>query len=336
MMNKKKFVLLLIFLWSIFWIATNYSYWAEEYKETDMKNITISFCDESTTQGAAYVEPGKEKNLCLYIANGWEKKMTFEYGFTMGWFSKAWDRVCDADMSTGNTFSMLIPQTSSRTITINPMTWKTIEEKIVIPPGMSGTQLGCLVYKLAKPEFDNLAWWMFTLEIHKSVYLDIVVWWESTAKSSIKLLRNAWGIFSTNSNIKAVVDKENNLTLSFLVENQGNIWQSVTITGKIYNALGFQKDFAITTNTVAPGSKNEFKADAGILPAYKWFFTVKLYVKGDPQFMFPIANEKLKQPIYITEQGQIFQFSRMVVIILIIILLVLYKLFVPRRIRSVK
>jgi len=44
-------------------------------------------------------------------------------------------------MGTGNKFSILIPQTKERNITINPMTAEKIEEKIVIPPGMSGLQL---------------------------------------------------------------------------------------------------------------------------------------------------------------------------------------------------
>gem|GEM_PF-1625571 len=56
-------------------------------------------------------------------------------------------------------------------------------------------------------------------------------------------------------------------------------------------------------------------------------------MQASPQFMFPVANEELKKPIYITEQAQLFMFSRIVVIIMIVLLFVLYRLFVPRKIK---
>lgn len=67
------------------------------------------------------------------------------------------------------------------------MSAKTIEEKVVIPPGMSGTQLGCMVYKLTKPEYTNVGG-MFSLIIRKYGYLDIVVGGEVDAISKVKLL----------------------------------------------------------------------------------------------------------------------------------------------------
>jgi len=322
-----------------FWIYINYWY-AQEYKETDMQAITVRFCNNGTSEeqlkdtDVVFVEPGKEKKLCLYVSNGWEKKMTFEYGFSMWTTSKGWDPVCDWDMSTGNQFSMLIPWTHNRVVTIDPMTFQVIEEKIVIPPGMNWLQLWCLAYKLSKPQFDGIGW-MFNLIVRKVTHLNIVVWWESTVDKTIKIVDAIWGIFSTNKKIKAQLDDENGITLSSVVENKWNVSQNVTITGRIYNALGFQKDFAIEPKQLTPGMKYEFSTNAGILPSYKWFFTIKLNIKSDPVFLFPISNEKLKEPGYVTERGKVFIFSRMRVIILAVVLLIIYRVFVHKKIKTV-
>gem|GEM_PF-4114934 len=54
------------------------------------------------------------------------------------------------------------------------MTYKIIKEKVVIPPGMSGLQMGCLTYKLKQPEFV-VAGGMFNMEIRHSRYLSIII-----------------------------------------------------------------------------------------------------------------------------------------------------------------
>jgi len=77
--------------------------------------------------------------------------VAFEYGFSESGIGKG--RYCLSDMGTGNKFGILIPLIKERKVTIDPMITKKIEEKIVIPPGMSGLQLGCMTYKLSKPEF---------------------------------------------------------------------------------------------------------------------------------------------------------------------------------------
>lgn len=333
----KKKLLLFLFLWITFSLFVNSScHAADDYTEADMKNVTVRFCGEtwdSMHNTIIYVEPWEEKNLCLEVTNFWTKKVSFEY-----WFSESGignGRYCKADMSTWNSFSILIPFTQARKISIEPTSTKKIEEKIIIPPGMSWLQLWCLWYKLSKPE--NLGvWWLFNLVIRKVGYIDIVVWWESTVKSSIKLLNITWGIFSTNKKVKATVDDENNLNLSFLIENEWNVWQNITITWKIYNSLWFQKDFVIDTKQVPPWSKGEFSSSVGILPTYKWFFTVKFNVKSDPIFMFPIANEKLKEPGYIHETWKIFIFSWLVVILFVVLLFILYRAFKRRKVKIIQ
>lgn len=332
-MNKKVFLLALIFISSILWLFVSVSY-AQGYTEADMKAVTVRFCEAwswaSTHDGVFYVEPGKETTVRLCVVNGWDKQVWFEYWFSVSWI---WNgRYCQGDIGAENNFSILIPWTKERKIMINPKSSQVIEEQIVIPPGMSGLQLGCLGYNLVQPE-NTLVGWMFSLQVRKVGYMDIMVWWESDIKSSIKVLNITWGIFSTNKKVKAEVDDKNNLKLSFLVANEWNIRQIITITGTITNLLGFQQNFSVDANNMAPGSKNTFTVDVGILPVYKWLFAVDFTIQSEPQFMFPIANEELKKPWYISDTSKIFLFSWIQVIAFVVILLVLYKLFVPRRAR---
>lgn len=279
------------------------------------------------------VEPGQDKKLCLYVANDWPKKMVFEYGFTAWWTTSEGTHTCLGDTNTGNVFSMLIPRTKDRSVTLDPMSNKTIEENIVIPPGMNGLQLGCLVFNLKEPATSNI-WWVFSMVVRKARILDIVIWWESVVKSSVKVLDSSWGTFTTNKRIKAEVDQDNNMKLSFLVQNDGNIVQEVMITWKIYNMLGFQKDFAVNNN-IAPWATSNISVDVGILPIYKWLFNVKTNIKNNPQFSFPVSNEKLKQSGYTTENGNVFIFSRILVIAVIVVLFILYRVFFPRRIKTI-
>lgn len=332
-MNKKSILFGLIFLSSILWLFVSISY-AQEYAEEDMNWISVRFCGEwtwaTTHDGVFYVEPGKEATVRLCVTNGWTKEVGFIYGFSESWIRDG--RYCQGDMTTGNKFSTLIPWTKERKVMIASGSSKIIEEKIVIPPGMSGLQMGCIGYNLAKPE-NTLVGGMFSLKIRRVGYMDIIVWGESTVKSSIKVLNTTWGIFSTNKKVKAIVDDKNRLKLSFLIKNQGNVSQNISITGTVYNALGFQQNFSITQQQSAPGGQNEFTADVGILPTYKWLFTVSFNIQNDPQFAFAVTDEKLKKSWYISDTSRIFLFSRIRVIVLIVILLVLYRIFVPRRVK---
>lgn len=317
-------------------LGIHYSYGTETYTEDDMNSIAIKFCNDGINNlknsDTIYVEPGEEKPLCLYVANSSTKKMIFEYGFTLWKTTEEGIPMCEWSEDNGNAFSMLIPETQERIVTIKPLTWETIEEKIVIPPGMSGLQLWCLIFKLVEPANDDLVGGMFKLVVRKSRNINIMIGGESTVNSKIQLLTNSGWVFSTDKKIKAEVDSDNTLKLKFLVANEGNISQKITITGKIYNILWFQKDFIIESKQLDPGKTNEFIADAGILPIYKWLFNVKYIIENTPQFAFAVADENLKAPSYITWMSKIFVFSWILVVVALLVLRILYKMiFVKKR-----
>lgn len=332
MYKKLSIVISSIVAWLLVSIGINYSY-AQTYTQEDMNKVTIRFCNQTWElkhDDLIIVEPWQDKKLRLCISNQADKPVSFAWGYAIGEYNSVASHVCGGDMWPTNRFSILIPETQERKMIISGMTEKVIEEKIVIPPGMSGLQMWCLLYKLSTPDLLSL-WSMFNIELRKYGYLDIMVWWESTIKNKIAILDATGGVFSSNKKIKATVDKDNNLTLSFLMENQGNIAHNITMTGKVSNMLGFQKDITLNTTTLAPGATNEFKVSVGVLPVYKWLLSVNLNIKNDPQFLFPISDEKLKQPWYYPETGSIFIFSRIWVGVIIVLILIIYRLFVPKR-----
>ena len=324
-----------LFLWSmVIWLLVTGGLGRTYAQETqsNMEKVTVRFCNkewESKHDDQILVDPGKESKLRLCANNAGDTPIKFMYAFTEGEYTDWWIRVCDWHLTNDNKFAMLIPWTKDRVVNMEPQSNKVIEENIVIPPGMSGLQLWCLIYKLEKP--DGAQWGMFVVEIGKYWWLDIIVGWEATVKNKIDIVDSTWWIFSTNKKIKATVDKENNLTMSVSLSNQGNVSQNVIITGKIYNMLWYQQTFNIDTRKIIPGTTSNLSVDVGMLPIYKWLYSVKLNVQATPEFLFPISDEKLKQPKYIVEAGSIFIFSRILVALGIIVVLILYKLLIPRR-----
>lgn len=333
-MNKKTLVVVLTFFWFFSWILINY-WFGEKYTEADMNAVSMWFCNEwvdnlKMVEDIIAVDPGKEKSLCLYIANNWDKKMIFEYWFTEWGTTPEWTHMCTTEASNDNKFAMLIPYTKERKVTIEAQSSQTVQENIIIPPGMSGLQLGCLVFNLMVPENTNM-WGMFSMKVRKSRNLDILIWWESMVKSHITFLAMTWWSFSTNKKIFAEVDDTNNMKLSFQIKNDGNVSQNVSISWKIYNALWFQKDF-VANNMISPWITTKIDVDVGILPVYKWLFNIKMNVKNDPKFLFEVLSEKLKQPWYSIETWSIFVFSRIRVIICVLILVyIIKKIFFSRK-----
>jgi hypothetical protein len=52
--------------------TVNYGY-GQTYKESDMNNVNMNFCNDGTgnlkTEETMFIEGNEEKTLCLYISN---------------------------------------------------------------------------------------------------------------------------------------------------------------------------------------------------------------------------------------------------------------------------
>lgn len=342
MMYKKYVIVTMVMLWFVVSWFTNFS-GAQTFKEVDMDNVWFRFCNEGTgtdqlkTDISLATEPGQSKSLCLYFFNAWDKAVDFVYWFSVGVVGKQGEKMCEADMATGNNFSKLIPFTIERKVTVQGKSYQTKQEEIKIPLGMSGAVYGCIAYKLEVPEYKGVGG-MFDLVVRRTAHIDMFVWWEGMIKNAIKVYPLSGGVFTTNKKIKAEVDAQNRLKLSFLVGNQWNITQDLTITGEIHNILWFSKAFTVDPKKLIPGETHAFTTDIGILPIYKWFFTVDFTINNVPVFDFDASglSEKIKQWWTVTESASVFIFTRIAVIILIVLVFVIYKIVAPRRVKTVK
>lgn len=335
-MYKRWFVCFAALIWCAF-LSVNYSH-AGEFKEADMNSVWLKFCNEGTGEDqlkssiTLSSDAGEGKNICLYFFNVWDKTIDFVYGFSEGKIGKYGEEMCEADMTTGNKFSKFIPFTHERKVSVEGHTYQTVDEEIKIPLWMSGIVYWCVAYKLEDPEYKGMGG-MFDLVVRRTAHINLFVWGEGTIKNAIKIIPLSGGVFTTNRRIKAELDQDNKLKMSFLVENEGNISQDVNITGTIYNILWFEKSFSIDHKRLTPWEKFTFTSDIGRLPFYKWFFSVKLYAQNTPAFDFDVwgIDEKLKQTWVIEESASIFMFSWAVVILLVILIFIIYKAFFPKR-----
>jgi len=339
MMYKKLLALCVIAVWLIFSWWTDLSH-AQTSKEVDMNSVWFRFCndgmsgDQLKSDMVLSVEPWQDKNLCLYFFNVGDKAVDFVYWYSEGKIWKYWEKMCEADMTTGNNFSKLIPLANERRVKVSGKSYKTVNEMAKIPLGMSGVIYGCIAYKLEVPEYRGM-WWVFDLVVRRTAHIDFFVWWEGQIKNSIKIYNLEGGVFTTNKQVKAEIDKDNKLKVSFFVGNEWNISQNVSISGEIQNILWFHNWFTVDAKTLTPWEKYTFTADLGILPFYKWPFTVKFNVQNTPVFDFDTSgmDPKLKDSWVINWSAQLFIFSRIAVIVIILLLFAIYHIFVPRRVK---
>ncbi|HCB51961.1 TPA: hypothetical protein DEP21_05370 [Patescibacteria group bacterium] len=110
---------------------------------------------------------------------------------------------------------------------------------------------------------------MFKIIVRKASFLNLFVGGDAVVRKSISLGDLTGGVFSTNAKVKAEVADDNTVTLSFLLQNNGNVVQNVALSGMIYNFLGFQKPFDAGTKKLMPGESTLVSINAGILPSYK-------------------------------------------------------------------
>ena len=325
----KKLLLWLFVVWIMFSIP---------HAKADIQNVGFSFCDDTWNKYFMewkrnfIITPGQETEICITFSTDAETGRKITYGFTEWLTTPSGTPICESDKGPDNKFSKLFINTGDRSFIISKDQPKTIKEKIMVPIGMSGIQYGCIAYSLSAPEGWMIGG-MFNLVINKVFPISLFVGIAGDIKNDVVLLKNGGGAYTTNNQVKATMDQNNNLKLDFLLKNQGNISQNVTITGRVYNILGFEKSFSITVDNLAPGKQQTGTADIGIIPFYKWPFTVGYTVKFTPKFEFDAStlNDNVKKWGTLTWSAQIYLFSRISLIIIFAILAIIIKFFRPRK-----
>lgn len=296
-------------------------------------NVSFNFCENAgtlTRNLSLTANAWETKELCLEFYTDSIEPVEIEYLFPRGILSKEQLLICRTDPTDDNDFGKMIEKNGERKFIISAKDWKKIiKEKINIPLWMSWMIYWCFVYEgawVTKKEGQ-----MFDIAYRKTANINIFVWGSESIVSSIKLLPNKWGEFSSNKKIKATLDKDNKLNLSFLVENVGNIEQEISLKWSIHNALWFEKEFEIPVQKMATNTKSEFSTNIWMIPTYKWVFNVEVNINAQPSFSFDTTNidENLKQAKITQEVAQVFIFSRIWIIALLFAILIIWLIIRP-------
>lgn len=334
-MYKRGMLFLLILGFSLFGIVNT--------AEASSQNFFSRYCEDADNPNASpdkmyFVAPGQEKEICIYFYTTSPEPMELNYYFSDTTVNSQWGKSCSTDQSSTNAFSKHFINTGEKKVIVVAEKPALVKEKIAIPLGMSWELNGCIAYSLSKPvNADKSGSEVFAVTVRKVGFLSFFVGSNESIKNDVQLLKNAWWSYSTNSKIKAQM-KEGNMVLSYLVQNNGNTSQDIVISWTIHNIFWFEKIFEGTPTKINPGEKKEIEVMVGILPAYKWFFTVRSSVQNTPVFNFDTSNmdEKYTSSGFQTITWTIYIFSWVSLIIVLLVIAFIVKLVAPRKVKVVQ
>lgn len=301
------------------------SIFAFNFVHADASSVYLTFCE--WTQDKFIVDVWEQKDLCFELTNWSEEKYNIKYWFTDAHVDEQNTQICWVNPSTDNYFAKLFKDPSIKSLPIDAWKTETIKERVIIPIGVTWTMYGCLYYTV-EGSATQVEWSMVGVQIARYLPIKIFVGKMTDIKNQIQMVDIDSDAYTTNKKVGVSIDEEGSMNLSFLIENQWNVEQDIEITGKVYNAFGFEKAFTTSPIKVAVGEKGEIKANVGIVPFYKWFFSVKFTVKNTPSFIFDASmiDEKYTKSGSISEKSSIFIFSWVSVLILILGIRIIIKL----------
>lgn len=302
------------------------------FAQEGIKQVSLKFCNDGTgnltNSYTIMIEPWKQQELCLYIENKSDSNLSFQYSFPKASFSKGGNQICD----TSNDFARFLLDNPNRQISLSWNSSVILKETVVAPMGVVWMYYGCIAYQMKNPETENM-WGMFNLVVRKTLFLNLFVGSEDSISNTIQLIPATWSLYSSNKNIGASINEDGDLIVNFTVKNNGNLTQNVSLSGKLYNPLGFEKPFDMIPRKLLPGDDYQVSVNLGIVPFYKGLFSVRVSVLGEPLFEFDATgiDEKYKQAITIKETWSLFIFSWVYVILALIILGLIIKVVIPKK-----
>lgn len=317
----KKIIFLFAFLFSVF-----------SFVKADVTAVSYNVCANSEVTFSPdkwlLLQPGDEKNLCLEFHNNNSSPVQLTYGFVIGGFSSN-AQVCNGTVGTEDGFNRFFTP-RSQVLTLAANETSQVHSTIRIPVGMSGMHYWCLAYQLAAippAAVGNNGWagLAFSVLLRKSYNFNMFVAGDAILKNSVVLLDNPGKVKTTNKKMNLYFDDQNDLHLSIIVKNEGNISQSIGLSGKMANMLWFEKEFSSEARKVIPGQSETFDMKIGSIPFYKWLFDANIQLLATPIFEFDAStlDAKYKEPQLLQEQTKFFLFSSVVVIVLSVLLFVL-------------
>ena len=302
------------------------------FAQSSVKDVSLGFCNDGTwnvsDRYTVMVDPGEKKDLCIYIQNESTWSVQVDYSFPKWFISKWGNQICD----TSNNFAQFFVDNPNRSVIVSGNTSVELKETIEAPVGMIGMYYGCLAYQLSTPEVEKMGG-VFDLVIRKTSFVNLFVGSEDSVKNIVQFIPVTWDVYSSNKNIGLSFDENGDTILHFAVKNNWNTVQSVSFDGKLYNALGFEKDFSFSWKKLLPEEIYKTTLNLWIMPFYKWLFTVRANLTGTPVFDFDVSmlSDKIKESTTLKEEATIFVFSWVYVVILILLLVVILKIVLPKK-----
>lgn len=302
-----------------------------------INDIEFRFCNKwvesslLTERDLVAVDAWETKQLCLVFFNRWDKPQKIYYGY---WSAEISPNnglpMCDGNLGKWD-FASMIAISGDSILTI-PAGKNLIKyDKLFLPVGIgSWIHHGCINFGLQK-ETARDSNYMFAVQSRKAAWLDFLVNGVASLKNSISLDIQKWGIFITNKKIKAITNADGTVSLSMTVINEGNIDQTIAMTGKISNFLGYQEEFVIGTQTLGAYGKLELTHTLKNMPAYKGPFTVKMNVQNTPSFNVDVSAlpQEVLKGSNVVETWILFIFSWVFLGIVLVILFILVRTIKP-------
>jgi len=290
------------------------------------------FCNDGTwkltNNYTIMIEPGQKQDVCIYIQNKSNKDVFVKYSFPKWEFSKVWNQICDV----WDDFAKFLLDNPKRELVVPWNSSVILKETVSPPPWQIGMYYGCLAYQLWEPEVQWM-WWVFNLVVRKTVSLNLFVGSENSILNAIQLVPVTGSVYSLNKNIGWYFDDNGDFILKFGIKNNWNLTQNVSLSGKMYNPLGLEKTFSLESKKLLPGDLYETSFNMGMIPFYKWLFSVRANLFAQPHFEFDVSSigDEHKKPTFIKEQWSLFIFSWIYVVLVLVIIAIIVKIVLPKK-----
>ena len=256
--------------------------------QADLVSVYFGFCnnwvDDLTESLNAAIELWKPFRVCLMLYNtDKENDAYLDVNFVNWWKNDAWFNVCW--LTSMNDF---ITSWELWNITIPANNYLIKEFEVTFPIGYDWEQHTCIGISSIDQNPQEV-WWLKILA-RRAYYASFFVWWWDWLKNLIDI-----------DNVQTKIDENDNLILSFNVNNKWNMENSYEIIWSMKWLFNFQKDFLAVSGRVIPWGSEYVEIPLGSLPSYGWLFNINFTIKWTPYFAYDISNAKIDPSILETK-----------------------------------
>ena len=248
--------------------------------QADLVSIYFGFCnnwvDNLTESLNAAVDLWTPFRVCLMLYNtDKENDAYLDVNFVNWWKNDAWFNVCGL-----TSMDNFITSWELWNITIPADNYLIKEFEVTFPIGYDGEQHTCIGISSVDQNPQEV-WWLKILA-RRAYYASFFVWWWDWLKNLLDI-----------DNVQTKLDENDNLILSFNVNNKWNMENSYEILWSIKWLFNFQKDFLAVSGRVIPWGNEYVEIPLGSLPSYGWLFKINFTIKWTPYFAYDISNAKI-------------------------------------------